>query len=212
MFTGLIEQTAEVVAMEKKAGGARLLIATPEQFEHLELGESIAVNGCCLTLARLASDVLAFDLLDETLIRTNLGHLPEGGLVNLERALSAQGRLGGHFVQGHVDCVSEILALEQVGADHRLEIALPREFAQYIIFKGSIAIDGISLTVAKLDEERFTVWLIPHTLAMTNLQQRRAGEQVNLEFDLLAKYLERLVVVREASERKLGSVFGGSNQ
>ena len=208
MFTGLIEQTAEVVAMEKTAGGARLRIAIPERFENLELGESIAVNGCCLTLAKLAADVLTFDLLDETLIRTNLGHLPEGGLVNLERALPANGRLGGHFVQGHIDCVSEILAFEQAGADHRLEIALPREFAQYVIFKGSIAIDGISLTVAKLEETRFTVWLIPHTVAVTNLQQRSAGEQVNLEFDLLAKYLERLVAVRESAEGKLGSVFG----
>lgn len=207
MFTGLIEQTAEVVAMEKTAGGARLHIAIPEQFEQLELGESIAVNGCCLTLAKLDSDVLTFDLLDETLIRTNLGSLPEGGLVNLERALPANGRLGGHFVQGHVDCVSEILALEQAGADHRLEIALPREFAQYVILKGSIAIDGISLTVAKLDETSLTVWLIPHTIAMTNLQQRSAGEQVNLEFDLLAKYLERLVAVRDSAERKLGSIL-----
>lgn len=207
MFTGLIEQTAEVVAMEKTAGGARLQIAIPERFEDLELGESIAVNGCCLTLAKLADDVLTFDLLDETLIRTNLGHLPEGGLVNLERALPANGRLGGHFVQGHIDCVSEILAFEEAGADRRLEIALPGEFAQYVIFKGSIAIDGISLTVAKLEEARFTVWLIPHTVAVTNLQQRSAGEQVNLEFDLLAKYLERLVAVREISVRKLGSVF-----
>ena len=208
MFTGLIEQTAEVISMEKTAGGARLRIAIPEQFANLELGESIAVNGCCLTLAKLAGDVLTFDLLDETLIRTNLGHLPEGGLVNLERALPATGRLGGHFVQGHIDCVSEILEYEQAGADRRLEIALPREFAQYVIFKGSIAIDGISLTVAKLEETRFTVWLIPHTVAVTNLQQRSAGEQVNLEFDLLAKYLERLVSVRQSADRKLGSVFG----
>lgn len=207
MFTGLIEQTAEVIAMEKTAGGARLHIAIPEQFEELQIGESIAVNGCCLTLAKLAADVLTFDLLDETLIRTNLGQLPEGGLVNLERALPANGRLGGHFVQGHIDCVSEILAFDQAGADRRLEIALPREFAQYVIFKGSIAIDGISLTVAKLEETRFTVWLIPHTIAVTNLQQRCAGEQVNLEFDLLAKYLERLVAVREAAAGKLENVL-----
>jgi riboflavin synthase len=196
MFTGLIEQTAEVVAMRKTAGGARLVIAIPERFEELVIGESISVNGCCLTLARLSAEELTFDLLDETLIRTNLGTLPEGGLVNVERALPANGRLGGHFVQGHIDCVSEILALEQAGADHRLDI-----------FKGSIAIDGISLTVAKLEEERFTVWLIPHTVASTNLQQRSAGEQVNLEFDLLAKYVERLVAVREMGDRKLDSVF-----
>jgi riboflavin synthase len=209
MFTGLIEQTAEVIAMEKLAGGARLHIAIPEQFAELEVGESIAVNGCCLTLARLAQDVLTFDLLDETLIRTNLGSLPEGGLVNVERALPANGRLGGHFVQGHIDCVSEIVGFDRAGADHRLEVALPGEFAQYVIFKGSIAIDGISLTVAQLEETRFTVWLIPHTISATNLQQRTVGEQVNLEFDLLAKYLERLMTVRAEADGKLRSILGG---
>jgi riboflavin synthase len=207
MFTGLVEQTADIVGMEKTVGGARLILATPESFEELTIGESIAVNGCCLTLTRSRGGTMTFDLLDETLIRTNLGHLPEVGVVNLERALPVQARLGGHFVQGHIDCVSEILALERVGADHRLDVALPREFAQYVIFKGSIAIDGISLTIAKLEEDRFTVWLIPHTIEITNLKQRRAGEQVNLEFDLLAKYLERLVSVRQKSEDRLGG-FG----
>ena len=207
MFTGLVEQTAEVIGMQKTVGGARLIIAAPEEFAELTLGESIAVNGCCLTLARHRDGAMTFDLLDETLIRTNLGALPQGGLVNLERALPVNGRLGGHFVQGHIDCVSEITALEESGTDHRLEIALPREFSQYVIFKGSIAIDGISLTIARLEKDRFSVFLIPHTMERTNLHQRRAGEQVNLEFDLLAKYLERLVAVRESAEQKLSGIF-----
>ena len=195
MFTGLVEETAEVVAMEKTSGGARLHVTTPASWLDLAIGESIAVNGCCLTLATI-SDTLSFDLLDETLRRTNLGVLPNHAIVNLERALPVNGRLGGHFVQGHIDCVGEILALEQSGADHRLEIALPSAFSQYVVFKGSIAVDGISLTVAELAPDRFTLWIIPHTMQHTSLQGRIAGDLVNLEFDLLAKYLERLVSAR----------------
>ena len=127
--------------------------------------------------------------------RTSLRSAAPGTLVNLEQALAAHSRLGGHFVQGHVDCASEILAFEPKGADHRLEICLPREFAQYVAFKGSVAIDGISLTVAEVHEESFVVWLIPHTVAVTNLRIRRPGDPVNLEFDLLAKYVERIIAV-----------------
>ena len=137
--------------------------------------------------------MLTFDLLAETLARTNLGELAPGTPVNLERALAAQARLGGHFVQGHIDTASRVLAFEKVKADHRLEIALPKDFARYVVFKGSIAIDGISLTVAEVLDESFAVWIIPHTLAVTNLRARKAGESVNLEFDLLAKYVERIV-------------------
>jgi riboflavin synthase len=195
MFTGLVEETAEVVAMEKTTGGARLHVTTPTPWIDLALGESIAVNGCCLTLATI-SDTLSFDLLDETLRRTNLGLLPNHAVVNLERALPANGRLGGHFVQGHIDSVGEILGFTASGADHRLEIALPEAFAQYAVFKGSIAVDGISLTVAELKPDSFTLWIIPHTMQCTNLHHRAAGDLVNLEFDLLAKYLERLVNAR----------------
>jgi riboflavin synthase len=135
-------------------------------------------------------------LLHETLERTSLRGVQPGDLVNLERAIAAGARLGGHFVQGHVDCASEILALDPHGADHRLEIKLPSAFAQYVAFKGSIAIDGISLTVAEVNAESFVVWLIPHTMAATNLRTRRAGDCVNLEFDLLAKYVERMLALR----------------
>lgn len=159
-------------------------------------GDSIAVNGCCLTVTSLEGNRLTFDLLAETLARTNLGQLEPGSLVNLERALPADGRLGGHFVQGHIDGTSTVLAFEQVGQDHRLEITLPCEFAQYVVYKGSIAVNGISLTVAEVRESSFVIWIIPHTMEMTNLREIKAGNVVNLEYDLLAKYLERLVQVR----------------
>jgi riboflavin synthase len=196
MFTGLVEETGELIALEKSTDGARLKLRASVVSQDARIGDSIAVNGCCLTVTANNRDELAFDLLAETLNRTNLGSLTPGAPVNLERALSAHARLGGHFVQGHVDASCEILSLEKVGADHRLEIALPREFAGYVAFKGSIAIDGISLTVAEVRESSFVLWIIPHTLAVTNLRAARAGSRVNVEFDLLAKYVERLLATR----------------
>jgi riboflavin synthase len=194
MFTGLVETTAPVVALDLSEAGARLTVRTALE---AAVGDSIAVNGCCLTVATQMADTFAFDLLRETLARTDLGDLQPGMPVNLERALAANGRLGGHFVQGHIDGTGEVLAFEAVGADYRLEIKLPSEFARYVVFKGAIAIDGISLTVAEVSEESFVVWIIPHTRAVTNLAVRRAGERVNLEFDLLAKYVERLLAARQ---------------
>ncbi|MGB8170161.1 MAG: riboflavin synthase [Chthoniobacteraceae bacterium] len=197
MFTGLVETTGKVAALEVTASEARLIVHAPTIAGEVGLGDSVTVNGCCLTAVAQDAETIAFDLLHETLERTSLRGAKVGALVNLERALAANARLGGHFVQGHVDCASEILALEPNGADHRLEIALPRQFAQYVAFKGSIAIDGISLTVAEVRETSFAVWLIPHTVAVTNLHTRRAGDRVNLEFDLLAKYVERMLAVRK---------------
>ncbi len=196
MFTGLIETTGEVTALEISAAAARLTVRAPAIAGAVGLGDSIAVNGCCLTAVAQDGETIRFDLLHETLERTSLRGAKVGALVNLERALAANARLGGHFVQGHVDCASEILSLEPHGADHRLEIALPRGFAQYVAFKGSIAIDGISLTVAEVRATSFVLWLIPHTVAVTNLHTRRTGDRVNLEFDLLAKYVERMLAVR----------------
>lgn len=195
MFTGLVETTGSVEALHRRQGASRLILAGGPS--DCAPGESIAVNGCCLTLAALPVDGhLEFDLLEETLRRTNLGALEPGAPVNLERALPANGRLGGHFVQGHVDCVAPILAWEPVGLDYRLEIALPREFARYVVEKGSIAVDGISLTVAELKKESFALWIIPHTREVTNLSRAAAGVPVNLEFDLLAKYVERICAAR----------------
>ncbi|EDY16624.1 riboflavin synthase, alpha subunit [Chthoniobacter flavus Ellin428] len=196
MFTGLVEETGELLALARSAEGARLTVRAPLVTGDVHLGDSVAVNGCCLTVTAHEGQTLAFDLLEETLARTNLGALTPGAPVNLERALAAHARLGGHFVQGHVDTTSRVLAFEQVKADYRLEIALPAEFARYVAFKGSIAIDGISLTVAEVRDPSFVVWIIPHTLSVTNLRAKKAGELVNLEFDLLAKYVERIVATR----------------
>ena len=201
MFTGLIETTGEVTTLHIAPESARLTVRAPAITAEVQIGESIAINGCCLTAIAQTVETIGFDLLRETLERTSLRDAGAGSLVNLERALAAHARLGGHFVQGHVDCASEIIALEPRGADHRLEVALPREFAQYVIFKGSIAIDGISLTVAEVRDASFAVWLIPHTVAVTNLRSRRAGDRVNLEFDLLAKYVERIMAVRGGPEK-----------
>jgi riboflavin synthase len=196
MFTGLVEETGEFIALSHSPDGARLTLRAPLVAEDVQIGDSVAVNGCCLTVTEAQEGRLAFDLLSETLRRTNLGALAPGAPVNLERALSAHARLGGHFVQGHVDASCPIVSFEKVGADHRLEITLPQEFARYVAFKGSIAIDGISLTVAEVHDASFVIWIIPHTLTVTNLRAAKAGNRVNLEFDLLAKYVERLLATR----------------
>ncbi|MGA3171477.1 MAG: riboflavin synthase [Chthoniobacteraceae bacterium] len=195
MFTGLVEATGAVVALHPREGASRLIVRAPAISAGSSQGDSIAVNGCCLTVAvPPAAGLLEFDLLDETLRLTNLGS--SQSLVNLERALPATGRLGGHFVQGHVDCASPILDWRPVGSDYRLEIKLPPDFSQYIVAKGSIAVDGISLTVAEVTPENFTVWIIPHTRGQTNLSQARPGQLVNLEFDLLAKYVEKICLIQ----------------
>jgi riboflavin synthase len=159
----------------------------------VRLGDSVAVNGCCLTVARFEGDRLSFDLLQESLDRTNLKNLLRGSGVNLELALAAGARFGGHFVQGHIDCAAPILAADESGSDLRLEIELAEEFAHYVAPKGSIAVNGISLTVAELAPRSFAVWLIPQTRAETNLAAAKPGDLVNLEFDLLAKYVERML-------------------
>jgi riboflavin synthase len=193
MFTGLIEEVGHALAFETNDRGTQLEITAPRLAEKIQIGDSVAVNGCCLTVTAHRAGHLTFDLLEETIERTNLKTLRPNDPVNLERALAADRRLGGHFVQGHIDCAARILALEESGADSRLEVELPAEFARYIACKGSIAVNGISLTVAELSPQSFTVWIIPHTRAETNLGAARAGDFVNLEFDLLAKYLERML-------------------
>ena len=193
MFTGLIEEIGSVVEMRATDQGRQVQLLAPLIAKDIHIGESIAVNGCCLTVAAHRGEQLTFDLLTETLDRTNLGSFRPGSRVNLERALLAGGRLGGHFVQGHIDCAARIIASEKQGSDQRLEIELPAEFAHYIAYKGSIAVNGISLTVAEVASGSFTVWIIPHTTAQTNLDASQVGDFVNLEFDLIAKYLERML-------------------
>src|SRR5438132_8215873 len=198
MFTGLIEEVGEVVAVRASDSESfcELQIAAPRIAKKSRSGDSIAVNGCCLTLTSRRGDRLTFDLLKETIARTNLQKLRRNDPVNLERALPADGRLGGHFVQGHIDCVSRIVALDEKGADSRLEVELPAEFAQYVTHKGSIALDGISLTVADVFPKSFLVWIIPYTKRYTNLDRAQVGALVNVEFDILAKYVERVLAIR----------------
>jgi len=193
MFTGLIEEVGTVVAVRSRHGGAELQIGAPRIAKDANPGESIAVNGCCLTITSCRGDCLTFDLLEETIARTNLHDLRQNSAVNLERALRADGRLGGHFVQGHVDCVARIIALDAKGADFRLEVELPENSRLYVAPKGSIAVNGISLTVAEVLPRSFAVWIIPYTRRYTNLDRAIVGNCVNLEFDVLAKYVERMV-------------------
>jgi len=200
MFTGLIEEVGTVTSTRERERSRQLQIVAPRIAKKIRPGESVAVNGCCLTLSAHRGDQLTFDLLDETLDRTNLKMLRRGSGVNLERALRADGRFGGHFVQGHVDCASRIISFEQRGGDHCLEIELPAEFARYVACKGSIAIDGISLTIAEVSPMSFVVWIIPHTKRHTNLDRAEAGTLVNLEFDILAKYVERIISARTPQE------------
>lgn len=192
MFTGIVERTANVAELRPVETGARLTLDLSEIAGELQLGESVAVNGCCLTVAEFGDGGrIGFDLLEETLRLTNLGDLRTGSVVNIERALRVGDRLSGHFVQGHVDCRSELVVLELSGQDHKLVVGLPADFARYAIFKGSICVDGMSLTIADLADDRFTIWITPHTFQVTNLRDRKPGQAVNLEFDMLAKYLER---------------------
>ena len=193
MFTGLIEEVGTIVAVRAHDHGTELQIAAPRTAEDVTPGESIAVNGCCLTLTSNRSDSLNFDLLDETIARTNLSNLRQNSTVNLERALRADGRLGGHFVQGHVDCVAPILAFNTKGADFRLEVELPEKFRRYVVTKGSIAVNGISLTVGEVLPKSFVVWIIPYTKRYTNLDRATIGDLVNIEFDVLAKHVERII-------------------
>ena len=196
MFTGLVEETGRVVAFEAAAESWRLAVSARAALVDLTLGDSIAVNGCCLTAARFDGDTLGFDVLEETRRLTNFSALQPGALVNLERSLRFGGKVGGHFVTGHIDAQGTVDLFEERGKDHYLRVRVPAEFTRYIVHKGSIAIDGISLTIAEVTDTTFAVWLIPHTLAATNLREKRAGSPVNLEFDLLGKHVEKLLLTR----------------
>lgn len=193
MFTGLIEEVGSVIFVSAAKDGTELKIAAPHLAKKMRRGDSVAVNGCCLTLSSHRGNELAFDLLEETIARTNLKNLRRGHRVNLERALAANERFGGHFIQGHIDCVSPIIACQKSGADFRLEIELPDAFAHYVARKGSIAVNGISLTVADVLPKSFVTWIIPYTKTHTNLDRVQAGHLMNLEFDILAKYVERML-------------------
>jgi riboflavin synthase len=193
MFTGIVEGVGEVARMVESALGTYLLEIRTPLASQMKIGDSLANNGVCLTVVSQTPSTLGFDLLAETIARSNLIDLKVGDLVNLERSMPASGRFDGHIVQGHVDTTAKLLGVEAAGQDHRIEIELSEDFRQYVVFKGSIAVNGVSLTVAELNSDRFVNWIIPHTWRLTNLHRLRPGDRANLEFDLVAKYLERLV-------------------
>lgn len=199
MFTGLIEEVGRVLRVEKSAGegarATRLVVAALQLTQELKKGASVCVSGVCLTAVEVAPDSVAADLAAETVARTSFARIAEGTEVNLELPMRAGGRMGGHVVQGHVDGVGKLLALEKVegGEDYWLRVEIPPELAKYVVFKGSIAIEGISLTVARIEGTTLTVAIIPHTYEVTNLKSLKAGDGLNLEVDILAKYAEKML-------------------
>lgn len=188
MFTGIVEHLARVIEVSSR----RLLLALPPGPRDWQIGESVAINGCCLTIVD-TKDGLSFDVSPETLRRTSLGTLAEGCEVNLERALQAGARFGGHIVQGHVDATGEIASMQAEENATIVKISGPVEYDRYLIDKGSVTVDGISLTVVNPVSGAFDVWIIPHTLANTTLNARKVGDRVNLEYDVLARYVEKLL-------------------
>jgi riboflavin synthase len=196
VFTGLVQGVGAVAGVERSQDGARVTIASPLVAE-LSAGDSIAINGVCLTAVTLRDGSFAADAMNETLERSSLGDLALGSEVNLELPLRATDRLGGHVVQGHVDGVGEVAEQHDDGFARRIRFAAPPEVLRYVVEKGSIAVDGVSLTVADVDERSFTVSLIPETLQRTNLGKLEAGSRVNLEVDVLAKYVEKLMVTAQ---------------
>jgi riboflavin synthase len=202
VFTGIVEYVGKVVALEPRERLLGLVIDAGPSAEGVRVGDSVAVNGACLTVTRVAGATLGFEAVRETLDRTSLADLRPGSPVNLERALRADGRLDGHIVQGHVDEAGRVRALRRSGADVQLVVGCSRAFADWLVPKGSVAVDGVALTLVRLGDEDFEVALIPHTLAVTTLGSLREGDRVNLEADVLGKYVKRyLERVLPAAER-----------
>jgi riboflavin synthase len=199
VFTGIVRELGRVESLNGESEGLRLRVAAPVTASSTAAGDSVAVNGVCLTAVEVKSGVLAFDAVPETLRRSSLSRLAEGGSVNVEPALRAGEPLGGHIVQGHVDGVGRVRGLEPEGDGARLTVDAPLELLRYVVEKGSITVEGVSLTIAALGPESFEVALVPHTLRATTLGSLAPGDDVNLEVDVLAKYVERLLGDRNAS-------------
>jgi riboflavin synthase len=201
MFTGIVEEAGVIEKITPAQNSIEMTVRAKVCGRGVKTGASVAVNGCCLTAVKIStrgkSRLIQFDLLQESWNRTNFQFAKPGSLVNLERSLRVNGELGGHFVTGHVDGLGRIIRWERAGKDHVLDIAAPAEVMRYVIFKGSIAVDGISLTVAGVQKKSFRIWIIPHTFDATALRDRKAGDQVNLEADLLGKYVERFLAIRK---------------
>lgn len=197
MFTGLVEEKGTLINKIKTGDGFRLEIKAEKVLEDTQIGSSISVNGCCLTVVEKKNDSVAMDTIEETLKKTNLGELNIGDPVNLERPLKADARLGGHFVLGHVDTKGEVVEIKELSASHFMKIRFPEEFKQYLIYVGSVSIDGVSMTVAELTDNVFGIGIIPHTWQETVFSTRKPGSTVNLEFDVLGKYVERIMENKE---------------
>ncbi len=213
MFTGLISAVTRVVSLRAGAEGAILAVERPTAFEDVAVGESIAVSGVCLTVVSPAPGrVLFFDLSPETLARSAFGDLGPGVGVNLERSLAAGDRLGGHIVAGHVDGTAEVLAVEKSGDSWTFRFSLPAPLARYTVEKGSIAVDGVSLTVATLGEDSFDVAVVPHTFRSTTLGAKKPGDRVNIEVDVLGKYVERLLAARLGETRDAAEAQGARDE
>lgn len=205
MFTGLVETTGILLERKMTGDAGKLIVEVRKTLEHLEKGESIAVNGACLTLEQgMGGGPLTFHVMRETFSRTNLGSEPLGSVVNVERALAANGRFGGHIVSGHVDATARILAFERRASDTELEIELPRGLDEYFVEKGSIAVDGISLTIEKVYADRFKIGIIPTTWEETALRTKKKGSLVNLETDVIGKYV--IAHLMKSQEKGRGSV------
>ena len=201
MFTGIVEEAGVIEKIKPTAKSIEMTVRANVCGRGVKLGDSVAVNGCCLTAVKITSrgkaKLIQFDLLQESWQRTNFQFAKAGSLVNLEPSLRANGELGGHFVTGHVDGLGKIIRWERAGKDHVLDIAAPAEVMKYLVFKGSVAVDGMSLTVAAVQKKSFRIWIIPHTFEVTALRERKVGDAVNLEADLLGKYVEKFLAARK---------------
>ena len=202
MFTGIIEELGSVRTIEERGENARLVISAHVVTEGTNHGDSISVNGVCLTALDITDDSFAADVSRETLLRSTLGRLRSGAPVNLERAVTPATRLGGHIVQGHVDARGQFTGVEDHGESWTLRIAYPQEIARYLVFKGSVAVEGISLTIAGLTDDHFEIAIIPKTWEVTNLSHLKPGDEVNIEVDILGKYIEKLLQPQSLKDTK----------
>jgi riboflavin synthase len=198
MFTGLVEEKGKLIKKRPTGLGYNLTFSAVKVMDDLNIGDSISVNGCCLTVVSKEKNSFSIDAIEETLKKTNLGALEEGSGVNLERPLKTDERLGGHFVLGHVDTTGVVTSIEELTNSHFIKISYPAEFNKYLIHVGSVAIDGVSMTVAQLSNNEFGVGVIPHTWQETVFSDRKKGDKVNLEFDVLGKYVERIMESRNS--------------
>ena len=193
MFTGLVEETGKLIDKQKKGDGYQFTFTAQKVMDDLSIGSSISVNGVCLTVVKKKRNSFSVDAIEETLKKTNLGSLSAADKVNLERPLKADERLGGHFVLGHVDTTGKVVKIQELSHSHFVTISFPKRFKKYLIYVGSVAIDGVSMTVAELGEKNFSVGIIPHTWKETIFSTKIVGSTVNLEFDVLGKYVERIM-------------------